>query len=100
MEVKYQPNATEVRIELIQLIDVIFCILTFFLLASVTLTRQSGINVDLPRATSGVTQMREMLLVSIDPVGLIYIDKEVVSPEQLQRRLVEFREANPDGMMV
>lgn len=100
MKVKYQPSATEVRIELIPLIDVIFCILTFFLLASVTLTRQAGINVDLPRATSGVTQMREMLLVSVDPVGLVYIDKEAVSPEELQRRLVEFRDANPDGIMV
>ncbi|MBD1913938.1 MULTISPECIES: biopolymer transporter ExbD [unclassified Leptolyngbya] len=100
MKVKYQPSATEVRIELIPLIDVIFCILTFFLLASVTLTRQAGINVDLPRATSGITQMREMLLVSVDPVGLIYIDKEAVSAEELQRRLVEFRDANPDGIMV
>lgn len=100
MKVKYQPSATEVRIELIPLIDVIFCILTFFMLAAVTLTRQSGINVDLPRSTSGVTQMREMLLVSVDPVGLVYIDKEAVSPEELQRRLVEFRDTNPDGIMV
>jgi biopolymer transport protein ExbD len=100
MKVKYQPSATEVRIELIPLIDVIFCILTFFMLAAVTMTRQAGINVDLPRATSGVTQMREMLLVSVDPVGLIYIDKEAVSTEELQRRLVEFRDANPDGIMV
>jgi len=100
MKLRYPPNKADVQIELIPLIDVIFCILTFFMLASVTLTRQAGINVDLPRASSGVTQMREMLLVSVDPVGLIYVDKEAVSTEELQRRLIEFRQTNPSGIMV
>jgi len=100
MKVNNQAAKADVRIELIPLIDVVFCILTFFMLAAVTLTRQEGINVDLPRASSGVTQMREMLLVSVDPVGLIYVEEEAVSPEELQQRLLEFREAQPGGIMV
>ncbi|MGG6295802.1 ExbD/TolR family protein [Leptolyngbya sp. AN02str] len=100
MKVRTPINSEDVRIELLPLIDVVFCILTFFILAAVTLTRQSGINVDLPRAQSGVTQMREMLIVSVDPVGQVFIEKEPVLEEQLRQELVNFRTVNPDGVMV
>jgi biopolymer transport protein ExbD len=61
MKINLDTPAEEARIELVPLIDVIFCILTFFLLASLQLTRQQAINVDLPKAKTGQTQMREML---------------------------------------
>lgn len=100
MKVNYSPQKSDARIELLPLIDVIFCILTFFMLAAVTLTRQSGINVDLPQASTGVTQMSEMLLVSVDPVGLIYVEKEAVSQAELRERLIQFRTEQPTGIMV
>lgn len=100
---KIKSNATadqEVRIELIPLIDVIFCILTFFILAAVTLTRQNAINVDLPRSETGTTQMREILVVSVDPVGQVYVEKTPVTIDQLQLVLRDFRAARPQGLMV
>lgn len=100
MKVNYSSQKADVRIELLPLIDVVFCILTFFMLAAVTLTRQSGINVDLPTASSGVTQMQEMLLVSVDPVGLIYVEKDPVTEEDLRQRLTEFQAAQPNGTIV
>lgn len=100
MKVNYSFQKSDARIELLPLIDVVFCILTFFMLAAVTLTRQAGINVDLPQASTGVTQMNEMLLVSVDPVGLIYVEKEPVSEAELRERLIEFRAAQPNGIMV
>ena len=100
MKVNYSLQKSDARIELLPLIDVVFCILTFFMLAAVTLTRQSGINVDLPQASTGVTQMSEMLLVSVDPVGLVYVEKEPVSDTELRERLIEFRAAQPNGIMV
>lgn len=100
MKINYSSQRVDARIELLPLIDVIFCILTFFVLAAVALTRQSGINVDLPQAASGVTQMRQMLLVSVDPVGLIYVEKDPVTETDLRQRVMDFREAEPDGMVV
>lgn len=100
MKVNYSFQKSDARIELLPLIDVVFCILTFFMLAAVTLTRQSGINVDLPQARTGVTQVSEMLLVSVDPVGLVYVEKEPVSDAELRERLIEFRAAQPNGIMV
>ncbi|NJN88422.1 MAG: biopolymer transporter ExbD [Leptolyngbyaceae cyanobacterium SL_7_1] len=100
MKIPYESTEPDVRIELIPLIDVIFCILTFFILAAVTLTRQSAINVDLPSAETGVTQMREMLIVSVDPIGQTYIEQEPISRDQLYQRLLDYQQTNPQGLMV
>ena len=99
----YRENsADEVRIELIPLIDVIFCILTFFILAALQLTRQQAINLDLPKASAGVAQMRQMVLVSIDAFGQIYLEKEnrPVTPGQLKQKLQDYKQQNPNGLMV
>ncbi len=100
MKLNLESTEPDVRIEVVPLIDVIFCILTFFILAAVTVTRQAAINVDLPRAGSGTTQMRQMLIVSVDPVGQPYVEKLPVSKEQLQQAIVNFRQQNPEGLTV
>ncbi|WP_416672880.1 ExbD/TolR family protein [Egbenema bharatensis] len=100
MKLNYENPEQEVRIELIPLIDVIFCILTFFILAAVTLTRQMAINVDLPSARTGTTQLRELLIVSVDPVGQTYIEQQRVTEEQLTQALLNFRQLSPSGLVV
>ena len=100
MKINLDTPAEEARIELVPLIDVIFCILTFFLLAALQLTRQQAINVDLPKANTGQTQMREMLIVSIDDFGQTYIDQLPVNYQQLDRVLKSFQSQNPTGLMV
>ena len=100
MKINLDTPAEEARIELVPLIDVIFCILTFFLLAALQLTRQQAINVDLPKAKTGQTQMREMLIVSIDDFGQTYIDQLPVNYQQLDLVLKSFQSQNPAGLMV
>jgi biopolymer transport protein ExbD len=100
MKINLDTPAEETRIELVPLIDVIFCILTFFLLAALQLTRQQAINVDLPKAKTGQTQMREMLIVSLDDVGQTYIDQLPVNESQLDRVIKDYRTKNPAGLMV
>jgi biopolymer transport protein ExbD len=100
MKIHLDSPGEEARIELVPLIDVIFCILTFFLLAALQLTRQQAINVDLPKAKTGQTQMREMLIVSIDDFGQTYIDQLPVNYQQLDRVLKSFQTKNPAGLTV
>jgi biopolymer transport protein ExbD len=100
MKTNWESTSEDVRIEILPLIDVIFCILTFFILASVVLTRQSGINVDLPSAETGTTQMREMIIVSVDPVGQLYLEQQPISPDQLIEALRTYRQNRPEGLMV
>ncbi|MDJ0509218.1 MAG: biopolymer transporter ExbD [Crocosphaera sp.] len=90
----------EVRIEMLPMIDVIFCILTFFILGAVGLSRQQAISLDLPKAGSGTPQMREMLVVSLDDFGQVYVEKQLVSPNQLFNQIKSYHQLNPEGLMV
>lgn len=101
MKINLDNSSDEARIEMLPLIDVIFCILTFFLLAAVGLTRQQAITVDLPQASNATTpQISSRLLVSINPYNQIYVENQLVTPEQLEQRLQVFNQQNPEGTMV
>ncbi len=90
----------EVRIEILPMIDVIFCILTFFILGAVGLSRQQAISLDLPKAASGTPQMREMLVVSLDDFGQVYVEKQLVTRNQLFNQIKSYHQLNPNGLMV
>ncbi|MEM9540862.1 MAG: biopolymer transporter ExbD [Cyanobacteria bacterium P01_E01_bin.42] len=91
----------EVRIEIVPLIDVIFCILTFFILAAVDVSRQQAINLDLPKASTGTTQRREILLVSLDEFGQIYVEQQPMATRgQFYQAVQNYIITKPDGLMV
>lgn len=107
MKLEIDSSAEEVRIEIIPLIDVIFCILTFFILAAVGLTRQQAINLDLPAAdtgsplpTEGSSQVNSRLYVSIDAIGQVYIDRQPVSLDLLYDVLLQHQRLSPSGLIV
>ncbi|MFH7245744.1 MAG: ExbD/TolR family protein [Spirulina sp.] len=98
----------DVRLEIIPLIDVIFCILTFFILAAVGLTRQQAIDLDLPSAQTGqplpgqVGQggLSDRLYVSVDNLGQVYLDQQPVSIDLLYDVLLQFNQVSPGGLIV
>lgn len=102
MKIHHDLPAEEVQIQIIPLIDVIFCILTFFILAALQLTRQQGIGVDLPQARTGSSQMRDMMVVTVNPTGLIYLDRnpQPVDRNQLYQSLRDYQQKNPSGLLV
>lgn len=100
MKINVDSSIDEVQIQIIPLIDVIFCILTFFILAALQLTRQQAINVDLPKANTGATQMQDMLVVSISSTGQTFVNKQFVDRNQLFQALQDYRDKNPNGLLV
>ncbi|MBD2244688.1 biopolymer transporter ExbD [Nostoc sp. FACHB-888] len=104
MKVNLHTPIEEVQIQIIPLIDVVFCILTFFLLAALQFTRQQAINVDLPKASassvSGITSQSGSLIVTIDAVGSTYIEKQPVKRDDLGVALKQYLQANPNGVVV
>lgn len=101
-----QPG--EVRIEVLPLIDVIFCVLTFFILAAVGLTRQQAINLDLPTANTSnpltgqadPSQATDRLYVSVDAIGQVYLDQQPVSLDLLYDVLLQHQQLSPNGQIV
>lgn len=102
MKIHTDTPTEEVQIQIIPLIDVIFCILTFFILAALQFTRQQGINTSLPQASTGapLSSNREMITVTIAPTGQLYADKQPVDRAQLGQLLALYVQQNPSGMLV
>ena len=101
MKVRLDSPVEEVQIQIIPLIDVIFCVLTFFILAALQFTRQQSINVDLPKANTGAApQIRQMLIVTVDPTGQIFVEKEQVTRQRLYQVLQHYHSSNPTGLLV
>ena len=88
------------RIEILPLIDVIFCILTFFILAAVNFSRQQAIGLNLPQAKTGTPQMQDILIVTIDDIGQLYVEQNLVSRSDLSWEIKKYHQSNPDGLMV
>jgi biopolymer transport protein ExbD len=103
MKIYLEPDDLDVRIELIPLIDVIFCILVFFILGAVTFGRAQALNVDLPVAESAQTELDGTLNVVIDTFGQISIAEKnqnvSVSEEQLVQLLSAYVRQYPKGLV-
>jgi biopolymer transport protein ExbD len=98
LRIETQPE--EVRVEIVPLIDVIFCILTFFILAAVGFSRQQAISIDLPKANTGTPQERELLVVTLNDMGQVFVaGQPVVTKPQFFEKLQTYTKQNPQGLM-
>lgn len=82
----YVPEEPEEAFELniIPMIDVIFAILTFFIISSLFLTRSESLPVNLPKADSSEVQERTRITVTVEASGDIAINRDAVELETLQ----------------
>jgi len=100
LRIRLDTAGEDVQVNVIPLIDVIFCILTFFILAAVGLSRQQAININLPKAETGVPQARQLLIVSLDSQGNVFVEQQPVrSKEEFMQKLVQYLQQNPNGLM-
>ncbi len=101
MKINSGDTDQEPRIELVPLIDVIFCILTFFLLAGLQVARQQAISVDIPKASSGAPAARELLMVTLNDKGQLFLEQQpMLVPGQLIEAVKQYRQARPNSSIV
>jgi len=103
MKLDLDNRQSDVQIEILPMIDVIFCILTFFILAAVGLTRQQAINLDLPSVNNSTPvqgNSRDRLYVSVDSAGQVYVDKSAVPLGLLYDVLIQHQQIAPNGTIV
>lgn len=72
------------QINIVPMIDVIFAILTFFIMSTLFLTRSEGLPVNLPKAATGQTDRPAQVTVTINKTGEIFLNQEAISLEQLE----------------
>lgn len=101
MKTYLDSEKSEVRIEIVPLIDVVFCILVFFILGAVRLTAPDGIGVDLPEASTGEPQLEETLTVRLDASGAISIRNiSIFGQAKLKQELTNYLVRQPGGLIV
>ncbi|MEB3149944.1 MAG: biopolymer transporter ExbD [Sphaerospermopsis sp.] len=71
------------QINIVPMIDVIFAILTFFIMSTLYLTRSEGLPVNLPQAATAKRDNPAQVTLTINNTGEIFLNKEAVSLEQL-----------------
>jgi len=87
------------RIEIIPMIDTVFFLLVFFMMASLSMTVYRGVPLSLPKAASGEPR-QDRLSVSVTRDGTIYLDRDQVEPAQLIEKLRALREKDPEIVVV
>ena len=93
---RLKVHSKSARIELIPLIDIIFLLLVFFIYSMLSMVVYRGIPVQLPEADSVEKQTDDVLAITINADGGIFVDREKVSRMELISVLKELRAAAPD----
>ncbi|TVP65011.1 MAG: biopolymer transporter ExbD [Leptolyngbya sp. LCM1.Bin17] len=98
----YLPEEPEDDFELniVPMIDVIFAILTFFIISSLFLTRSESLPVNLPQAASAELQERTRIAVSVDESGEIALNQNAIALEDLQTGVQELMVDTQESIVV
>lgn len=94
----YQPK--KARIEIIPMIDTIFFLLVFFMIASLAMSNAKGMPVNLPKASSASDKPVVKVVLTLTSTGNYYIDKQQVPFEQLCPALKGRLQDNPSAVVV
>lgn len=76
LPIEFEDRPPEINV--VALIDVIFAILTFFIITSLTLSRTEGLAVNLPGASSGKSQDQTKIVISINAQGAIALNQKSI----------------------
>ena len=75
------------RIEIIPMIDTMFFLLVFFMISTLSMTLQKGMEVNLPKASSATDDLPEQVTLSISEKGELFFNKDSCTISELELRL-------------
>ena len=93
------------RIEIIPLIDIIFFLLATFIMVSLSMTKNQGVNVALPTAGTAASlgdqqEMEKAVTLSVNEKGEVFYNKEKITLAQLPMRLQTLKSTAKDPKVV
>lgn len=93
------------RIEIIPLIDIIFFLLATFIMVSLSMTKNQGVQVALPTAASAAAlgerqELEQAVTLSVNEKGEVFYNKEKITLAQLPLRLQAFKSASKDPKVI
>jgi biopolymer transport protein ExbD len=102
MPAKLKQPAAVAALSLTPLIDVVFLLLIFFLVASRFAMEERELPVELPSASSAVPMMQRPreLVIDVDSQGNVFVDGLPRSIDQLEQLLAQAVASNPTNQTV
>jgi biopolymer transport protein ExbD len=92
-----QPKA---RIEIIPMIDVIFFLLVFFMVSTLSMTINRGLPVNLPTAATSQKDLRENFNLTLTQDGEMFLNKEPIALQDLGARVRAALAGEPELMVI
>jgi len=88
------------RIEVIPMIDIIFFLLVFFMLSTLSMTINRGLPVNLPKAASSQREPGESFNITVTREGDIFLNKEPITLQNMGQRVKAALASNPQLAVV
>lgn len=80
------------RIEIIPMIDTMFFLLVFLMLASLAMIEQHVLPVNLPHAATGQEEIKQVVMLTLTQDGNLFCDKDQIGgPAEVTSRLSQLR---------
>ncbi len=98
-------NKKKARIEIIPLIDIIFFLLATFIMVSLSMTKNQGVQVALPTAATASAldtqqELDKAVTLSVTAKGDVFFNKEKITVAQLPLKLQTFKSASKDPKVI
>ncbi|UKO97237.1 ExbD/TolR family protein [Nostoc sp. UHCC 0870] len=89
------------QINIVPMIDVIFAILTFFIMSTLFLTRSEGLPVNLPKAsTANQQQVPTKITISIDEKGEVSLNRQLILVNSLAEQIRNIAGSNSEPLVI
>ncbi|MBE9080516.1 biopolymer transporter ExbD [Romeria aff. gracilis LEGE 07310] len=95
-----EEQEEDFELNIVPMIDVIFAILTFFIISSLFLTRSESLPVNLPKAASAEVQERARITVTVEESGDLALNREAISLEALQSGVRDLIDETQESVIV
>ncbi|MDZ8053641.1 MAG: ExbD/TolR family protein [Aulosira sp. ZfuVER01] len=89
------------QINIVPMIDVIFAILTFFIMSTLFLTRSESLPVNLPKAaTAKQQQIPTKITITVDDKGIVSLNRQPTTIDALTEQVRSLVGANPEALVI
>ncbi|QDR82706.1 ExbD/TolR family protein [Sporomusa termitida] len=89
------------RIEIIPMIDTMFFLLVFFMIATLSMTAQSGLPVNLPQASGMKADTQQVFTITLTKENRLFYEQDpVASPADAALRLTQQNKGRPVSVVI
>jgi biopolymer transport protein ExbD len=97
-----QQDSQLPEINLIPMLDVLMTVLTFFIVVSMTLVSQQGVDIQLPNSSDAAppSAAPDPLVVKLTQQGQLLLNEQPISRDQLEPQMQAYLNGSPQGFVV